>query len=339
MSKRIKQITAENFNQAVDYAYTLNKKLATFVPARKIIIPTLGIVFALHTAALIIGAILTLVSNHTTITALAGKLPFISGYWNAVFGLFSGFSNVIYIPIILMVLYAFFVPFAICSIEAIIISRCVDFKEPEIKGNLQNQAKLLFKYLDNPPCHNEWIKSLDVWATISSILSTLCILAFWLYFFFTDLSIKGTTFAELTDDNKVLYIFLFLIMGALYFFVHRISFSISNATVKHYYDSFKDWTEFKEEAERFWLSVDRHERNERERKKIEEEKKKLASKSYSSSSSYTHIPLTFDQKLDYINEHFGGYYSFAAIEYIENDSSLSHLDKEDLKIFLRAYGD
>lgn len=151
MSKRIKQITAENFNQAVDYAHTLNKKLATFVPARKILIPTLGIVFALHTAALIIGAMLTLIPNNTTITALAGKLSFISGYWNAVFGLFSGFSDLIYIPIILMVLYAFFVPFAVCSIEAIIISRRVDFKKPEMKGNLQNQAKLLFKYLDNPP--------------------------------------------------------------------------------------------------------------------------------------------------------------------------------------------
>lgn len=164
-------------------------------------------------------------------------------------------------------------------------------------------------------------------------------LAFWVYFLFTELSIKSTTFAALTDNDKVTYIFCFVILGAIYFIIHRMSFSLSNATIKPYYDSFKDWTEFKDEAERFWLSVDRHERNERARKEKEAEIKRLASKSYSSSSSYTHIPLTFDQKLDYINKHFDGYYSFAAIEYIENDPTLSPSDKEDLKIFLRAYGD
>ena len=61
----------------------------------------------------------------------------------------------------------------------------------------------------------------------------------------------------------------------------------------------------------------------------------------SGTASYTNNgrPLSYAQKMDYINDHFSGLYSYHAIESIENDPNLTLAQKEDLKIFLKVYGD
>ena len=58
----------------------------------------------------------------------------------------------------------------------------------------------------------------------------------------------------------------------------------------------------------------------------------------SSQSNYTRV-LTYSEKLEYINSKFSGLYSYHAIETIENDSTLTRSQKEDLKSFLMVYGD
>lgn len=61
----------------------------------------------------------------------------------------------------------------------------------------------------------------------------------------------------------------------------------------------------------------------------------------SGTASYTNngCPLSYAQKMDYINDHFSGLYSYHAIESIENDPNLTLAQKEDLKVFLKVYGD
>lgn len=51
------------------------------------------------------------------------------------------------------------------------------------------------------------------------------------------------------------------------------------------------------------------------------------------------FPMSALDKHDYIQTHFGGEYSYGAIEAIDNDPTLTPSQKEDLKIHLRAWGD
>ena len=84
MSKKIKEITTENFSEAVDYAYSLNRKLTAFIPTQNILVPLGSILFSLHITILALGLIYALVPHPAT-TALIDAIPFIDNYWNAVF--------------------------------------------------------------------------------------------------------------------------------------------------------------------------------------------------------------------------------------------------------------
>jgi hypothetical protein len=55
MPKRIKEITAENFSAAVDYACDLNRRMHACILARKIILPLGSLVFALNVFFLFMG--------------------------------------------------------------------------------------------------------------------------------------------------------------------------------------------------------------------------------------------------------------------------------------------
>ena len=346
MSKRIKEITTENFSAAVDYAYRLNKKLHANVLATKIVLPLGTIVFALHALVLFLGAIYTLVQNNDARIIAFNNFGFIVSYWTGIWGICQSLSDLVYIQIILMVLFLFMVPFVISSIAAIIISCATKGKSPAIEGNTAQKAKQLYKYLyDSPRTYFEAFdgKPVDL-RRITGIVSGILVIVFMLYF-------SGVSFSQSTDYASafsVLFqsgqhsdtIILCLFCGVLFYVPYTALHYIFTKMIQPYCDSYMQWHKYSEEAERYWLSVDKDEQKERELKKLreEEEKKRAARSRSSSSSSYSSPSLTFEQKLDYINRNFGGNYSFAAIEYIRNDPSLSPSEKEELIIFLRAYG-
>ena len=68
-----------------------------------------------------------------------------------------------------------------------------------------------------------------------------------------------------------------------------------------------------------------------------------SSSGYSGSSSYGYGSssgsMSYSEKADYINKNCLGMYSYGGIEKIENDSSLTASQKEELKMHLRIYGD
>ena len=68
-----------------------------------------------------------------------------------------------------------------------------------------------------------------------------------------------------------------------------------------------------------------------------------SSSGYSGSSSYgngrTSGSMSYSEKADYINKNCLGMYSYGGIEKIENDSSLTASQKEELKMHLMIYGD
>lgn len=338
MSKKIKEITTENFSEAVDYAYSLNRKLTAFIPTQNILVPLGSILFSLHITILALGLIYALVPHPAT-TALFDAIPFIDNYWNAVFGMVCNISNLLYIQIILMVVYLFLVPFAICSITAIIIFLRTKGQTPSFKGGAAKQAKQLHSYLENAPLHKKWSEDVHrPWRIGTSLVASCCVVAFFVCFLLTRLKLEGSGISSLDGDKKTTFIISFLAIGALYFFVHYQLNYIFVATIKQYFISLKAWKKFTAEAERYWVSVDSEERKRRElEEKEREEKARTYSNSSSSSSSYS-SSLTYAQKFDYINRNFGGEYSYAAVEYIRNDSSLSPSEQEEMIIFLRAFG-
>lgn len=256
-----------------------------------------------------------------------------------------------YVKIILTVVFLFLVPFVFSSIVAIIISCMTKGQKPVIEGNTAQRAKQLYTYLDGAP--NTYFEAFDgkpvLWRRTCGIISGLCVIVFMLYFFGTIINqnndflsaISALFQSNTTHTDNIL---ISIICGVLFYVPFAILHYLFTVIIQPYCDSYKKWKKFIDKVERYWLSVDKDEREKRARKKKEEEEeRKHSSSAYSSnsysSSSYSSPGLSYAQKSDYINSNFGGVYSFSAIEYIENDPNLSPSEKQEMIIFLRAYGD
>lgn len=346
MSKRIKTISEENFSAAIDYACTLNKRMNTNVRAQKIVFPLGTIVFTLHAIMLFLGAMYALVQNNPERVIAFNNFKWITSYWNGIWGICNSLSNLVYVQVILMILYLFIIPFLISSIAVIIISCRTTAKNLVIKGNTAQKAKQLFHYLDE--CPRTYFEAFDgkpvYWRRASGIISGIIIILFTLYFYGSIINQNNdflSAFSVLFQSDKYSNeIIISIVFGVIFYFLYAFLHYAFTKITEPYFDSYNKWKKFIDEAERYWLSVDKNERDERELKKLKEQeaKRKNSTKSYSSSSSSS-PGLSYDFKINYINSHFGGVYSFSAIEYIESDPSLSAYEKEEMKIFLRAFGD
>lgn len=345
MSKKIKEITDEKLSAAIDYAYTLNKKMNANVLTLKIVLPLGSVLLALHAIVLFLGVIYVLVPNDTVNVIAFNQFEFITRYWNDVFGICCSISDLVYVQVILMILYLFIVPFVISSIAALMIFCTTKGKKTAIEGNNAQRAKQLYAYLDQSP--QTYFEAYDgkpvLWRRISGIVSGILVIVFMLYYFGSKENQSNDFLSAVSvlfqSDQYTEDILLCIVWGVLFYVPYTIVHYMFTVMIQPYCDSYKKWKKFIDEVERYWLSVDKNEREERARKEKEREQRKLASRSDSSSSSYRAPGLSFAQKMDYINRNFGGVYSFSAIQYIESDPSLSPSEKEELIIFLRAYGE
>ena len=345
MTKKVKEISKENFSEAVSYAHALNKKMHTNVRAQKIVLPLGNILFTLHALILFLG-VLCFTGNGFAVNSL----PFVLNYWNAIWGMFGSITEILYIKIILMVLYLFIVPFVICSIIVLILSLKTKVKSPEIKGNPAQKANQLYDYLKNSP--QTYFEAFDgapvVWRRVCGIIAGVLVIVFMLYS--QGVAINQTdeflpAFRVLFESDKHLEkILICIFMGVLFYVPYSVLNYIFTKMNEPYFDSQIEWRKFKDEAENYWVSVDKVERNRREQEKRKEQyereqqgKRKKHSSETISVNCYS--DLTHEQKSNYIMTHFGGVYSYYAIEHIDNDSGLSHSEKEDMKIFLRAFGE
>ena len=65
----------------------------------------------------------------------------------------------------------------------------------------------------------------------------------------------------------------------------------------------------------------------------------LTDYSYASSDSYTDSTLSSEDKWKYINQNCHGMFSYSGMQTIDNDPNLTPAQKEDLKTYLKIYGD
>lgn len=270
MSKRTKEITAENFSAAVDYAYALNKKMHTNVLALKIVLPLGSVLFALHSMILFLGALGVSVYDNPERLIAFNALPFIQKYWNGVWEIFSSFTDLLYVKIILMVVYLFLVPFALCSIVMLIISYLTKAKKPEIKGNTAQKAKQLYKYLDNAP--QTYFEAYDgkpvLWRRTVGIVSGIFILVFMLYFYGSIITQSNdflASFTVLFQSNEYAdSIIICIFMGFIFYILYAILHYIFTLIIQPYCDSYNKWKKFIDKVESYWVSVDKDERKRRE---------------------------------------------------------------------------
>lgn len=270
MSNRIKQITAENFPEAVDYACALNKKMCANVLAKKIVLPLGSVLFALHSMILFLGALGVSVYDNPERLIAFNALPFIQKYWNGVWEIFSNFTELLYVKIILMVVFLFLVPFVISSIAAIIISCTTKGKKPVIEGNTAQRAKQLYTYLDEAP--QTYFEAFDgkpvLWRRICGIVSGLCIIVFMLYFYGSIINQNNdflSAFSVLFQSNKYADdIVISIFCGVLFYVPYAILHYMFTVIIQPYCDSYNKWKKIIDKVERYWLSVDKDEYKRRE---------------------------------------------------------------------------
>ncbi len=270
MSKRTKEITTENFSEAIDYAYTINKKMTANLLSFKIILPLGSILFALHSMLLCLGALSISVYDKPDRLIAFNALPFIQKYWNGVWDFFSSFTDLLYLKIILMVVFLFFVPFVISSVAAIIIFYTTKGKKPVIEGNTAKKAKELYTYLKNAP--RTYFEAFDgkpvVWRRVCGIVSGIGVMIFMFYFYgaiITQNSNFLSALLALSQSNKHGdEIILSIICGGLFYVLFVILHYVFTKMIQPYCDSYYKWQKFKDKVEAYWLSVDKEECKRRE---------------------------------------------------------------------------
>lgn len=270
MSKRIKEVTAENLSSAVEYAYALNKQMHSNVLALKIVLPLGSILFALHSLLLFLGVIGVVVYDKPERLIAFNALPFITKYWNGVWGMFSSITEILYVKIILMVVFLFLVPFAICSIATLIIFCLTKAEKRVIGGNTAQRAKQLYAYLDKSP--RTYFEAFDgepvLWRRICGIVSGLCIIVFMIYFHGSIINQSNdflTSFSVLFQSDKYAEdILISIFFGVLFYAPYAILHYIFTLLIQPYCDCYNKWKKLIDKVEFFWVSIDAEERKRRE---------------------------------------------------------------------------
>ena len=266
----VKKISEENFSTAVDHAYTLNKRMRFNVLALKIVLPLGSIVFALHAIIMLLGALYTLVQDDAARVIAFNSIEFIINYWKGVWVVCQSVSELVYVQVILMILYLFFVPFVISSIAAIIIYCTAKVKALVVEGNTAKKARQLHDYLDNAP--QTYFEAFDgspvLWRRISGIISGILVIGFMFYYYGCIRNQSNDFLSALSvlfKSNKYAEdIVLCIIFGGLFYVLYAILHYIFTLMLQPYCDSYKKWKKFTDEAERYWLSVDKAECKRRE---------------------------------------------------------------------------
>ncbi|MBQ9859735.1 MAG: hypothetical protein IJO76_03540 [Clostridia bacterium] len=265
MSKRVKEITEETFSDAVDYAHFLNKKLHFNVLSQKIILPLGSILLALHATILFLGVIYLLVRDNPEKLVAFNAFPFIPACWNGIWGAFSNITENLYVKIFLVIVFLFIVPFAVCSITALIVFCLTKSKSPAIEGSTVKRAKNLYNYLEKAP-QTQYIVTEGkpvMWRRICGIVSGICIIGFAFYYYGSSINQNNNFLAAFSvlfqSDKSSDDILICLSFGVIFYFAYVLLHIVFSFIIQPCCDSYKEWKKFTDEAERHWLSVDKEE--------------------------------------------------------------------------------
>ncbi len=349
MSKAITKITQSNFPDAVKYAYAYKRKRTVANYTRKVILPLGSILFVLHALFITVGGISAIMDEGEL--AAIENLNFITGYWDKVLETFRSITELWYLHIPMMLVYLFLVPFAVCSVLALVVALLTRVKRLTVSGAHHEQAKQLMDYTaDLPTSTRDDEDAHKLWRRITGIAYVVGLVAFIVYF-----AIAASKAGDETTDNTVLYMLVDGIVGiliafALLYVVYTLLHRLFTLILRPYYIADDQSNKLASVARSYWVSVDPEEQRKakerakkaRERRQKAKEQSRNTTTSYSGSYSGTYSsppPMTRAEKQQYIDQHCHGMFSYGGIETIENDPNLTASQKEDLKMHLKIWGD
>ena len=267
MNEPIKKISKENFFQAVDYAYTLNRKLNVNRWAQNILLPSASLLFAAHCLIFVLGITYEVVTERNATLAIFDTLRFIPDYCHYLWAQFGRITDLPFLKVVMSFVLLYLVPFVACGIVRLFLPLFVKGQAPEIKGTTPQMAKQLYQYVEQGPFNK---KDPDdaraLWCAISGISAIAIITANIAHGLFTNM--------EISDSNywwaillAVVVLLEFVLVYILYWRMHF----VLTLLIKGFYTAPKERKDFLAEAKRYWLSVDSEERL---RVYVEEERKK-----------------------------------------------------------------
>ncbi len=313
MIKRVKTITEENFSDAVDYAYVLNKKMHFNVLSEKIVLPFGSILLTLYTTTLFLVSIYLMAQNNPERLTAFNALPFVPEFWDGIWGTLGNITDLLYVKIIIIIASLIIVPFIFSSIVALIVFCLTKPNKPEAEESTAKEAKKLYHYLnDAPQTYYAVLEGAPVlWRRICGIVSGIGCMVFSLYFYGSFMNqtndFGAAVSALLQSDKNTEEIVICLFMGVGYYFIYAVLHIVLSCMLQPYCDSHRECKKFTDEAEKYWLSIDKEEREKRE---------KEASREHYDGWKYKNLEKT-------------QYYKDKSEEYYANYMGLSYETDED----------
>ena len=310
--KKITTISKETFPNAVRYAHALNKKMAANALAQYIVLPLGSMLFALHALILLFGLALVVVAENNGSLPILDKFPFIASYCNWLWEQLGAITDVMFLKIVMIFALLYLIPVVVCGVIRLILSIFISGQKPTIDGTIAQQGKQLYKYVEQGPLPKNGSYDVQViWSRISGMSVIACFIAVVCYSLYT---------AFVSEDTAVwIYVVLgvtavleFIMIYILYAQMH----CLLSAFMKPLYTCEKEWKSFKNEADRYWLSVDRDEKLKRIR---EEEREK----------SYDGWKYRSIEKTSYYKEKFNEHYArYMGQPYPSPDDDITRLVKD-----------
>lgn len=325
MAKKITKISKENFSAAIDYAYTLNRKMDANRWAQNILVPLASLLFAAHCLIFVLGLTYEVVTEHNAKLAIFDTLRFIPDYCHYLWAQFGRIAESPYIKVAMFFVLLYLVPFAACSIVRLFLPLFVKGQAPEIDGTAPKMAKQLYQYVEQGPFpKKDPDDARSLWCAISGISTIAIITAIIAHGLFTNMEINDSNYGW-AILMAVVVLLEFVLVYILYWRMHF----VLTLLIKGFYSAPKDREAFLAEAKHYWLSVDPEERL---RVYKEEERKKSSYDGW----KYKNLGKTNHYK-EKFNEHYATYMGYPP----KNDDDAITRDAKDMELDLsgKGYGD
>lgn len=325
MSKKITKISRENFSAAVDYAYTLNRKMDASRWAQNILVPLGSLLFAIHLMIFILGLAYEVVTEQNVKLAIFDTLRFVPDYCHYLWAQFGKITDLPFLKVVMFFVLLYLVPFAACGIVRLFVPLFAKGQAPEIDGTAPKMAKQLYQYVEQGPFpKKDSDDARSLWCAISGISTIAIITAIIAHGLFTNMKINDSNYGWVIL-LVVVTLLEFVLVYILYWRMHF----VLTLLIKGFYTAPKDREDFLAELKRYWLSIDS---GERLRVYREEERKKSSYDGW----KYRNLEKTAYYK-DKFNEHYATYMGYPP----KNDDDAITRDVKDMELDLtgKGYGD
>lgn len=298
MAKEITKISKENFSAAVDYAYTLNKKMDVIRWAQSILLPLGSLLFAAHCLIFALGLTYAATEENNAHLAIFDTLRFIPDYCHSLWAQFGKITDLPFLKVAMFFVLLYLVPVAACGIVSLFLPIFAKGQAPEIDGTAPKMAKQLYRYVEQGPFpKKDSDDARSLWCAISGISTIAIITVIIAHSLFTNMEINHSNYG-----SAILMAVIVLLGFVLVYIVYWRMHFVLTLLIKGFYTAPKDREAFLAELKRYWLSIDS---GERLRVYKEEERKKSSYDGW----KYKNLGKTNHYK-EKFNEHYATYMGY-----------------------------